>query len=453
MSVEWTKLTVRELGPISHAKITIKPVTVIIGKNCLGKSLLLNLAYLLSTTLPDFSLLKEEAGQEASKLAEAAYEAAKAGERGKLSSLLSQMLHSYFKGLGPAVRKSFTERFEEFFDVREATDLLKGYVIVERGRDALSYSIDAREGKLVVEFRGYEGLVVSVESVEEPSPGFILLEVRIGRDGKGRKLRRGIEDPSDIQLLVGGYLLPHALAELFPLSFGVSESFLLTDSRAGILRLAKTAMAASLEYGRLMVPARESAFLAAYNKLVTRFREKGPLKELGKPFRDFLAEIGLRSVEVRLVGGYPEVYVEDKWGVKLPLEECPSGVRESLSAALALVTEGEGTEALFIEEVESHLHPKALDRMISLAWEAVLRREESPIYLIMTTHNPIVLSKLNNLILRAGEEFHELVTVAYLKDIDGGVEAEELEVSKEGFDESGLSEIFVELLEERAALM
>ena len=65
MSVEWTKLTVRELGPISHAKITIKPITVIIGKNCLGKSLLLNLAYLLSTTLPDFSLLKEEAGQEA----------------------------------------------------------------------------------------------------------------------------------------------------------------------------------------------------------------------------------------------------------------------------------------------------------------------------------------------------------------------------------------------------
>ncbi|RLF04285.1 MAG: hypothetical protein DRK00_07065 [Thermoprotei archaeon] len=453
MSVEWTKLTVRELGPISRAEVTIKPVTVIIGKNCLGKSLLLNLAYLLSTTPPDFSLLKEKVGREVGELAEVAYKAAKGGERGRLSSVLSQMLHSYFKGLGPAVGRSIAERFEEFFNVEKATDLLRGSVAVERGKKPLSYSISARGGRLAVEFRGYEKLVVRVESIEELGPGSILLEVRVGRDGKGRKLRRRVEGPLDIQLLVGGYLLPHALVELFPLSLGVGESFLLADSRAGILRLAKTAVAASLEYGRLMVPARESAFLAAYNKLVTRFKERGPLEELRKSFRDFLAEIGLRSVEVRLVAGHPEVYVEDRWGVKLPLEECPSGVRESLSAALALVAEGKGVEALFIEEVESHLHPKALDRMISLAWEAVLRREESPMYLIMTTHNPIVLSKLNNLILKTGEELHELVTVVYLKDVDGGVEAEELEVSERGFDESGLSEIFVELLEERAALM
>ncbi|GEM_PF-3894586 len=32
MSSEWTKLTVEDLGPISHAEITIRPVTVIIGK-------------------------------------------------------------------------------------------------------------------------------------------------------------------------------------------------------------------------------------------------------------------------------------------------------------------------------------------------------------------------------------------------------------------------------------
>ena len=103
-----------------------------------------------------------------------------------------------------------------------------------------------------------------------------------------------------------------------------------------------------------------------------------------------------------------------------------------------------------MEEIESHLHPKALDRMIRLAWEAVLKREKSPIYLVMTTHNPIVLSKLNNLILKTGLETYNLVTVVHLKEVDGTVESEELEVSEEGFDESKLSGIFVELLEERA---
>ena len=56
---------------------------MMIGKNCLCKSLLLNLAYLLSTTPPDFSLLKEKAGREVGELAEVAYKAAKGGERGR----------------------------------------------------------------------------------------------------------------------------------------------------------------------------------------------------------------------------------------------------------------------------------------------------------------------------------------------------------------------------------
>jgi len=272
----------------------------------------------------------------------------------------------------------------------------------------------------------------------------------------GKELRSfpyRVKEPADIHLLVGGHALPYALAYLYPLSFGAGKSFLLTDSRAGILRLARTAVATSLEYGRLLVPARESAFLAAYNRLAVRFREKGPSEELEELFKEFLAEIGLKNIEVRLIGGYPEIYVEDIWGKKLPLEECPSGVRESLSAALALVAEGVGSEVLFVEEIESHLHPKALDYLIRLAWEAVLKREESPIFLIMTTHNPIVLSKLNNLILKTGKGVHELVTVIHLREANGVVESEELKVSEKGFDESGLSEIFVELLEERGELV
>jgi len=202
----------------------------------------------------------------------------------------------------------------------------------------------------------------------------------------------------------------------------------------------------------LLIPAKESAFLGAYNEIVTRFMEKSLVKELKDIFERFLTEIGLKNVKVKLVGGYPEVFVEDLWGKVLPLEESPSGVREAITIALAFATEGEGVEALFIEEVEAHLHPKALNNIIELAWNSVLIRERSPVYLIMTIHNPIVLSKLNNLILKTGDEYHRIVSVIHFKKVNGFIESEEVKVSREGFDESSLGEIFIELLEERGEI-
>ena len=76
--------------------------------------------------------------------------------------------------------------------------------------------------------------------------------------------------------------------------------------------------------------------------------------------------------------------------------------------------------------------------MIELAWKAVLSRMNKKLmFLIMTTHNPIALSKLNNLILKTGEKGYDLVTIVHLREVNGAVESEELEVSEKGFDESG----------------
>lgn len=88
---------------------------------------------------------------------------------------------------------------------------------------------------------------------------------------------------------------------------------------------------------------------------------------------------------IQPVGGFPEVIIEDLWGRRLPLDECPSGIREAFTLIAGLATEGDGTEALFAEEVEAHLHPKALDQLISLAWEAALNREKPH---FLHSHNP-----------------------------------------------------------------
>jgi len=466
-SSAFVRVIVEGLGPISRAEFAVKPITVVVGKNSFGKSLLLNLMYLLSSTMPDFAELAERTDQRVNELIVHAYNLLKMKDLKMLSEVLTNILHEYFRGLGHAIGKNLMERFREFFSVDDVRDLLKGRIELQAPH--ISCSIEPKEDGLSLEFRNYEGVSLSVKRVEcmpKPTPTprpeeggrmaaeecTIEFDILYNGESITRSVAGKIASKEDIVVTVGAIALSSVLfIELFPLSFGAGETLLLTDSRAGVLRMARSAIAYSLQYGRLFVPAKESTFLSAYNELMARFREGKILGGLGEMFEGFLAELGLRRVNVRMVGGYPETLVEDVWGRVLPIEEGPSGVREALCVAVALSTEEARSEALFVEEIESHLHPKALAKLIELAWKAVLTRREmgKPLFFIATTHNPVVLSKLNNLIIKTGGRSHELVTVIHLKEEGGKVVGEELRIDERGFDESALGEIFVELLEER----
>lgn len=462
----FVKVVVEDLGPISRAELTVKPITVIVGKNSFGKSLLLNLMYLLSSTMPDFAELAGRTGQQVSELIVHAYNSLKMKDLKMLSEVLTNILHEYFRGLGRAIGKNLTERFREFFNVDEVRDLLKGRIELQAPH--ISCSIESKGDGLSLEFKNYEKLKLSVRKIEctpklmsflrPEESGHIVaeectLEFDILYNGEPVIRRFTIGIGSHVTTMIGAIVLPSVLSiELFPLSFEAGGSLLLTDSRAGVLRMARSAIAYSLQYGRLFVPAKESTFLSAYNELMARFREGKILERVRELFEGFLAELGLRKVNIRMVGGYPETLVEDTWGRVLPIEESPSGIREALCVAIALSTAEMSSGALFVEEIESHLHPKALAKLIELAWRAVLTRWEMgrPLFFITTTHNPVVLSKLNNLIIKTGKKSHELVSVIHLKEEGGKVVGEELRVDEGGFDESALGEIFVELLEERS---
>lgn len=451
MTWRWLKLSVKGLGPIHEASLTIKPLSIVIGRNCIGKSLLVDLAYLLSNTLPDFHELRKSIGFEAGEEAERALKVLREGDVNAAGRHLTRLLHLHFEGIKRALEASLTRRFKEFFNVKRVGELFKGVARIE-GHEALTCRVKAEDDSLKVDFKGYEGFEVVVRDVMSTGEG-LQLEASLNYRGSpwmDKSWSHQAEDVGDLLRFISGLVLPSALADLSPLSFAAIDSYLLTDSRAGILRLARAALSKSLEYGGLVVPAKESSFLAAHEKLVRRFRDYGLKGELKEHFQDFLTEAGIKSVDIRLVAGYPEVVVEDRWGRKLPLEECPSGIRESLTIALALVANVEGLEAIFVEEVESHLHPKALDRMLRLAWKSLLSGNRA-LYLIITTHNPLVLSVVNNLVMKT-EQGHELVSITYLREMDGVVKSEEIEVSEKGFDETALSAIFTELLEERAEL-
>jgi len=404
--------------------------------------------------MPDFVKLSEVmVDKNLFQLAEKAYDVLGKKDWQAVSNLLTQMLHSLFECLDLPFAKTFKEKFKDFFEVENVSSLLHGYLKVERG--PFSYSLNTIGDDVSAKFSGYENFKILFKKKKIHH-----FELSVRDEGgllEEFSVTGAVEDETDIVEIISIKVLPEILVRIFsPLWFGALDSFLLTDSRAGVLRMSRMAMAQALQYAREKVPAKEAAFLSTHIELMERLRKKGIVKNLEEFYEKLLKELGIRNAIIQLVGGLPEVIIEDLWGKRLPLEKCPSGIRETFSLIAALATEGAGTEALFAEEIEAHLHPKALDRLISLIWEAVLIRQESPIFFIATTHNPVVLSKLNNLILktaRARERYenpHDLVTIVHLKEEDDGVVGEELEVSKNGFDESKLSEIFIELLEERA---
>ena len=101
---EWAKLFIEGLGPLSKAEVTFKPITVIVGKNCYGKSLLIGLSYLLASTMPDFKQLMESVGDKGFSLAEEGYKAARTEDAQRLEQCLSELLSLVFEKLSLSLR-------------------------------------------------------------------------------------------------------------------------------------------------------------------------------------------------------------------------------------------------------------------------------------------------------------------------------------------------------------
>jgi predicted ATPase len=60
---------IENIGPFENASIELKPLTILIGKNSVGKSLLLYLLWSLASAEPDFAEVKG-GWEEVNKLAE-----------------------------------------------------------------------------------------------------------------------------------------------------------------------------------------------------------------------------------------------------------------------------------------------------------------------------------------------------------------------------------------------
>jgi len=457
------RLVVKDFGPFGEAEVELKPLTVFIGRNSVGKSMLAYLIWALTLAIPRPTRLEKaivDAG--GNKALEAVIEKAKRGDdfKEELMELMNIAIYVLPKALAPSVEEALKKVFTFDLDelVREganhATITLKGE------RTSIETTINGKNVDVSIKGPSIDEFISEIKTSQR--------EVTISYD----KSRFTISVPltrtsrfSIIELLytfvsvyimltLGGpfkHLIPLPLpVGLFP--FLELFSALLPDSRAGISRtLLRPYIPIAITYP-------DKQYVELYYALAEWVAKESIDLAAVKPL---LLEMGC-SVEPVIEEGVYTIHIKTWSGKRLRLPQAPSGIREVLTVAIALSSRGP-PHVVIIEEPEAHLHPRAQGALARLIAKAVNRGK----HVVLTTHSDYMLYRLNDLIAlsRSPERARALgfaedevlrpeSVAAYLVKAEGDrAVVEKLDVGPEGFSEDEFASVAVELAEERARIL
>jgi len=154
-------LRVENFGPFESATIEIKPLTILIGKNYVGKSLLLYLLWTLTSAYSSFEEVKSE-WEPSIKIAEMIVNKVARGEppRDELVEVTKILYNNVFK---KAVEIGLNERFEYVFGVgiKELIKEGKNKALIELQSECGKLRLaNEREMKAIIE--GGEGRLPSI---------------------------------------------------------------------------------------------------------------------------------------------------------------------------------------------------------------------------------------------------------------------------------------------------
>jgi len=388
-------VTVENFGPFEHAVIKLKPLTIFIGRNSVGKSMLMRLLWALASTPIALSAHLLFPPREFDK---------------RLGEVRSRIIDNVAKGLEPSrddvhtLIKLYMETFQEAL-VQSLGVRIQGVFgssleeLIRVGAETSRISISGPCGPTTIVIKGndvrLENFNLCLDDllgkmvVEVPTPG--ILGLRHG----GISVARYVRTSYDLVSLISEFMVRYfgtLYTKGFYLGSGWPNGVFLPDSRAGVVRL--TIPPSPMPYPRLTSLfgphlTLDEEFVNATIRIAQVFGGSGV--EALELAEDFLEELGC-ELEFKPIGGVYAVYVKAWSGKELPLPLAPSGVRESIATVLALTLID--PSMVFIEEPEAHLHPRAVTRLARLIGVAVRYKG----MIIVSTHSDHLFVALNNLI-------------------------------------------------------
>lgn len=442
------RISLENLGPFkSRQTIELKPLTLIIGKNSVGKSFLAYLIWLLATTPPDFDVLirtfEEKGGRQyVEELMRAIEERKPIRAKEALEDAILILLKDALpEALAHNLMLNFPRIYGKSLSSIIAKNAHAGLIEVESDNGAvLRIKIDQSE-KVSVSILDYENIFAVVMSLidVDKERGLLFFNSR----GLTKEEFSSIADAYGELMRILGTMIASSFT---PSMFAPKEfAALLVDSRAGVLRVLLRPYTAMLS--ETYFP--DQAFIAYYYMLAERLALNSTT--MPAEAEKLLEELGVR-LEPRIEGGVHSIYVRTWTGETLPMPIAPSGARESATIVASLVNKGE-PRLIIVEEPEAHLHPRAQVLLADLVAWAVRENEK---WVIATTHSDYFVYEINNLIMAAsrGRKGLDYRSVgAYLvRRGDGEAVIELVPVDSEGIAEDEFARIAEELATARGFL-
>jgi predicted ATPase len=388
------RLRVENFGPISRAEIEIKPLTVLIGKNGSGKSMLAQLIYTLMDLRNHLPYLMSPITVSSQKIGEIS-------KRIKSASAEEMTPHSFVKMIGdviigcltPYLSEALRRLLERNFamELKSLVNLYSDHVRVKcfySKHSVLEFTI-SKDGDLSTKF--------NVEMVDELI-NEVLTDERVKRFVDIALHSKEERDFVDAVIVMERRILEHALPKR-----PISSAFYIPAGRAGLLEgyeavsSALIALAPTAPLRGIFMPPLPGMASEFYSLLLRLKGKRGSFSEVAELFKD-LIEGDIVFEELEVPKGKSKMVYRFKFKDKessIDLIHAASMVKELSPIYLVLRELVDEGDLLIIEEPESHLHPAAQIRLM----EIFARLVNEGLRILITTHSDIVLRELSHLVM------------------------------------------------------
>ena len=456
------RFVVKNFGPIRHADVTLGDFTVFIGPGGTGKSYLAYLIWMLQEMEPDWETLALEiyplpefigicltVSGEYKKVNEPKVNF----DRDFTYSLLTEVMEIAQK----AHEKTIERYLKDTFRVSKVKELVtngEDYCEIQICNNVMTKRMTIRIDENV-KITGFKDLVdrdYLIDFVESQNKlRLVYRDTELYAKYLPPNLDIGeiSEEVYDFINMAILYIMTNALD-----GFLTSRaSFILTDSKSGFLRFAPSLIRYTLLEAR-----RKGEFPMSFPDIYMLSRliiDKKEIKnENISKIADFLEEEIGGLVDVETEGFvFPEIFFKKKEGLTIPILRSHSGVRELAPLIIYLRYVIEEERAFIVmEEPETHLHPY-MQSVVTRALAMLSKYAD----VLITTHSPLILDELNNLIKLNKLSPEEKKKLGYREEegldpeslkiyrfkLDGTVE--EVKVTEDGIEEEEFSSVMMEL--------
>lgn len=395
-----TAIEVRDFGPLTHAAIDLRPLTVFVGPSNAGKTYLATLISALHRAcdgfprIPPRGLFVTGRAPDLRDAADAARENLLTPGRPITCSDLPDDVRARFRDIIDSVAVDLTEEIKRLFDVEDCRKLIR-WTAPHR---QLHVSLRLREGGQDL-WRVTMGVSPRGETAEGAIDDVVLVSAD-ATDAERRALAgRSRQDPAALF----EHLIDHAARTGRP-----PRVHHLPAARSGMLQSHRL-IAGSLVERLNRTGSRRGGELPTLSGVTTDFirglilyEERTTLDETIRDLADDLERDPLHGV-IRarrpVPAGDPEfIYRPQGAADDIRFSRASSMVAELAPVVLLLRGGLEPGDTLIIDEIEAHLHPAVQARLAAL----LARLARADVRVVVTTHSDWLLRELGNL-MREGE--------------------------------------------------